>query len=52
VRAWAWIDPGLALEQACARDREKPRSPLHGIPVGIKDVIDTFDMPTEYGSPI
>ena len=52
VRAWAHIDPDLALVQARARDREPPRSRLHGIPVGIKDVIDTCDMPTEYGSPI
>lgn len=52
VRAWAFLDPDLALRQARARDRESPRSRLHGIPVGVKDVIDTFDMPTECGSPI
>src|SRR5690242_14470936 len=52
VQAWAYIDPELALSQARARDREMPRSRLHGIPVGVKDVIDTADMPTEYGSPI
>lgn len=52
VQAWAYVDPDLALAQAHRRDREKPRSRLHGIPVGIKDVIDTCDMPTEYGSPI
>lgn len=52
VQAWAFIDPELALAQARACDREAPRSWLHGIPVGIKDVIDTFDMPTGYGSPI
>lgn len=52
VQAWAWIDAEQALAQARARDRETPRSPLHGIPVGIKDVIDTCDMPTGYGSPI
>ena len=52
VQAWAYIDPELALSQARARDRETPRSRLHGIPVGVKDVIDTADMPTEYGSPI
>ena len=33
-------------------DRESPRSPLHGVPIGIKDVIDTVDLPTEYNSPI
>lgn len=46
------MDPDHALAQARACDRERPRSRLHGIPVGIKDVIDTFDMPTGYGSPI
>ncbi len=52
VRAWAYCDPELALAQARARDREPRRSRLHGIPVGVKDVIDTCDMPTEYGSAI
>jgi Asp-tRNA(Asn)/Glu-tRNA(Gln) amidotransferase A subunit family amidase len=52
VRAWAHFDPAIALEQARARDRETPRTRLHGIPVGVKDVIDTADFPTEYGSPI
>lgn len=52
VQAWACVDPELALRQARARDRESPRSRLHGIPVGVKDVIDTCDLPTEYGSPI
>ena len=52
VQAWAWVDADQALAQARARDREPRRSWLHGIPVGIKDVIDTADMPTGYGSPI
>ena len=52
VRAWAFLDPALALTQARSLDREAPRGPLHGIPVGIKDVFDTADMPTGYGSPI
>jgi Asp-tRNA(Asn)/Glu-tRNA(Gln) amidotransferase A subunit family amidase len=56
VRAWAFIDPAQALAQARAADvaraRGGARSPLHGMPVGIKDVIDTYDMPTQYGSPI
>jgi Asp-tRNA(Asn)/Glu-tRNA(Gln) amidotransferase A subunit family amidase len=50
VKAWAFVDPDLALAQARARDAESPRGPLHGVPVGIKDNIDTEDMPTEYGS--
>ena len=52
VQAWAYIDPSEVLAQARARDAEEPRGPLHGIPVAIKDIIDTADMPTEYGSPI
>jgi amidase len=52
VQAWSYIDPRQVLADARARDAEKPRSPLHGIPVAIKDIIDTADMPTEYGSPI
>ncbi len=52
VEAWAFIDPELALAEARRRDSEESTVPLHGIPVGIKDIIDTSDMPTEYGSPI
>ena len=53
VRAWAFLDPDLALMQARQRDAERASGngtgPLHGVPVGIKDVIDTADMPTENG---
>ncbi|OGA40552.1 MAG: hypothetical protein A3G24_18705 [Betaproteobacteria bacterium RIFCSPLOWO2_12_FULL_62_13] len=52
VQAWAYIDPEQVLAQARACDRMPRRSQLHGIPVGVKDIIDTLDMPTEYGSPI
>jgi Asp-tRNA(Asn)/Glu-tRNA(Gln) amidotransferase A subunit family amidase len=54
VQAWAFLDPDYALQQARAADewkREgKPLGALHGVPVGIKDVIDTADMPTENGT--
>ncbi|MGX6509943.1 amidase [Rhodococcus sp. SJ-2] len=50
IMAWAHVDPELALSQASARDSEQRRSPLHGIPFGIKDIIDTDDQPTAYGS--
>lgn len=54
VRAWAYIDPEYALAQARRADEElksgKSVGPLHGVPVGIKDVIDTADMPTQNGS--
>ena len=52
VGAWQYIDPERVLEQAARRDNEAPSSALHGIPVGLKDIIDTEDMPTTYGSPI
>ena len=52
VQAWAFFDPDLALAQARARDTEPRRTRLHGIPVGVKDVFDSADLPTEYGSPI
>jgi len=52
VRAWVAVDPDAALAQARERDRATNRGPLHGIPVGFKDVIDTADLPTEYNSPI
>lgn len=50
VHAWAWVDPEAALAAARACDAQAPRGALHGVPVGLKDVIDTADMPTEFGS--
>jgi Asp-tRNA(Asn)/Glu-tRNA(Gln) amidotransferase A subunit family amidase len=54
VQAWAFLDPEHALGQARARDAEhragRPVGALHGVPVGIKDIIDTGDMPTEDGT--
>jgi Asp-tRNA(Asn)/Glu-tRNA(Gln) amidotransferase A subunit family amidase len=50
--AWAFVDPRLALKHARERDRNERRGPLHGIPVGFKDIFDTVDFPTEYNSPI
>ena len=52
VRAWAHLDAGAALAQARACDAEAPRGPLHGVPVGVKDIVDTADLPTERGSAI
>ena len=51
-RAWAWVDAEHAVRQARERDREPRRSPLHGIPLGVKDVFNTLDMPTQHNSPI
>jgi Asp-tRNA(Asn)/Glu-tRNA(Gln) amidotransferase A subunit family amidase len=50
VRAWASIDKKLALEEARKLDKMPRRSKLHGVPFGIKDIIDTADLPTEYNS--
>jgi Asp-tRNA(Asn)/Glu-tRNA(Gln) amidotransferase A subunit family amidase len=56
VQAWAYLDAEHALMQARALDAERRAGyavgPLHGVPVGIKDIIDTGDMPTENGSPL
>lgn len=52
VGAWEYLDPERALAQARACDRRPPQGVLHGVPVGVKDLIDTCDMPTTYGSPI
>ncbi len=52
VGAWQYLDRDQALAEARRRDNEAPRGPLHGVPIAVKDLIDTFDMPTAYGSPI
>lgn len=54
VQAWAFLDPEIALANARTADARRKAGtalgPLHGVPVGIKDVIETADMPTENGS--
>ena len=54
LKAWVWIDREGALAQAAALDLHhrngRPLAALHGIPVGLKDIVDTADMPTECGS--
>jgi Asp-tRNA(Asn)/Glu-tRNA(Gln) amidotransferase A subunit family amidase len=52
VRAWAHLDPSAALDAAIALDRRGARGPLTGVPIAVKDLIDTGDMPTAYGSTI
>jgi Asp-tRNA(Asn)/Glu-tRNA(Gln) amidotransferase A subunit family amidase len=52
VKAWVNFNPDLAIAQARALDASSRRGPLHGVPIGLKDTIDTFDMPTEMGSPL
>lgn len=55
IGAWAHLDAEFARAQARAADAAqvagKPLGPLHGVPVGIKDIIDTADLPTEHGTP-
>jgi Asp-tRNA(Asn)/Glu-tRNA(Gln) amidotransferase A subunit family amidase len=56
IKAWAHLDPDLARRQAQAADARQSAGddlgPLHGVPVGIKDIFDTADLPTENGCPI
>lgn len=56
IHAFAHLDPEHALSQARALDERKangePLGPLHGVPVAVKDIIDTSDYPTECGSPV
>jgi Asp-tRNA(Asn)/Glu-tRNA(Gln) amidotransferase A subunit family amidase len=54
VKAWSFLDKKNLLEKAEEADEYrksgKPLGPLHGLPVAIKDIIATYDMPTECGS--
>jgi Asp-tRNA(Asn)/Glu-tRNA(Gln) amidotransferase A subunit family amidase len=52
VQAWVHVDGARAIAEARAIDASGSKGPLHGLPVGFKDVIDTADMPTAYGSDI
>lgn len=52
VRAWATLDADHALSQARECDRTAARGPLHGVPIAVKDVLDTQDFPTQMGSSI
>ncbi len=52
VLAWSHLAREAALERARVLDRGPRQGLLHGIPMGVKDIIDTWDQPTTYGSPI
>jgi Asp-tRNA(Asn)/Glu-tRNA(Gln) amidotransferase A subunit family amidase len=52
VLAFEAIDPDLALRAARRADEAGRPGPLHGLPLGVKDIIDTADLPTARGSPI
>lgn len=50
IHAFAHLDAVNALAQARALDAGPVRGPLHGLPLGVKDIFDTTDLPTSYGS--
>ena len=52
IKAWVHLAGDAALAHARLLDRQPSRGLLHGVPVGIKDILDTADMPTEHNSPI
>jgi Asp-tRNA(Asn)/Glu-tRNA(Gln) amidotransferase A subunit family amidase len=52
VRAWLWLDPDHVIRRARELDKLAPTGPLHGLPFGVKDIIDTADYPTTQNSPI
>jgi amidase len=52
LKAWTNFDAERALEAARAFDRNPVAGPLAGVPFGVKDIIDTADYPTEWGTPI
>ncbi|MEO8858268.1 MAG: amidase [Burkholderiaceae bacterium] len=52
VGAWEFLAAEQAMAQAREADRSRPCGPLHGVPIGVKDIMDTQDMPTTLGSPI
>lgn len=52
VQAWEALDAEAAIAEARRIDALRDRPPLYGLPIGVKDLIDTADLPTAYGSPI
>src|SRR5665647_3210388 len=52
VHAWSHCDPDQAIAAARELDRKGASGPLAGVPFGVKDIIDSADMPTEWGTPI
>lgn len=52
VEAWEYLDPDAAVAAAKALDAGQSKGLIHGVPLGVKDIIDTRDMPTTHGSPI
>jgi Asp-tRNA(Asn)/Glu-tRNA(Gln) amidotransferase A subunit family amidase len=52
VKAWSSLGKESALARAKELDKGAIKGILHGLPIGVKDLFDTYDLPTSYGSPI
>ena len=52
VKAWSSLGKEGALARAKELDKGSIKGLLHGLPIGVKDLFDTYDLPTSYGSPI
>ncbi|XEV02025.1 hypothetical protein FSHL1_007312 [Fusarium sambucinum] len=54
IQAWAYLNEEIIMQQAKNLDEvpKKNRGPLHGLPIAVKDVIYTKDMPTQFNSPL
>ena len=53
LHAWVHLAPEAVIDQGRALDAQTtPKGMLHGVPVAVKDILDTADMPSRYGSPI
>jgi Asp-tRNA(Asn)/Glu-tRNA(Gln) amidotransferase A subunit family amidase len=52
VKAWLWLEPDQVIRRARELDKLAPKGVLHGLPFGVKDIIDTAEYPTTQNSPI
>ncbi|MFC4275824.1 amidase [Achromobacter aloeverae] len=52
VKAWSYVDRDMVIRKARDLDKTPPKTPLHGLTFGVKDVIETVDMPTQQNSPL
>ncbi|HVY16761.1 MAG TPA: amidase [Rhodopila sp.] len=52
VLAWSYLDPDAAIRAAREMDKQPDKGTLHGLPIGLKDIFDTAEMPTQHNSPL
>jgi Asp-tRNA(Asn)/Glu-tRNA(Gln) amidotransferase A subunit family amidase len=52
VKAWSYVDRDQVIRNARELDKTPAKSPLHGLTFGVKDIIETADMPTQHNSPL